>query len=170
MLQSFNKMCFSGSMYFEGMSTSQASKRSILTRNTAASLVLPGDHTHSGFWPGVWTFGNLGRAGYGATSDGTWPYSYDSCDVGTLPNQTNPAGTGPEAALNATNFLGTSGPLSYLPGQRLSACTCPGEDHPGPNVNVGRGVPEVDALEAGVRTIYPTFSRYFRSRSRADDC
>lgn len=34
-----------------------------------------------------------------------------------------------------------------MPGQRLSACTCPGEDHPGPNVNVGRGSPEVDLVE-----------------------
>lgn len=37
-----------------------------------------------------------------------------------------------------------------LPGQRASACTCPGEDHPGPNVNVGRGAPEIDAIEAQV--------------------
>lgn len=31
---------------------------------------------------------------------------------------------------------------------RTSACTCPGEDHPGPNVNVGRSSPELDVLEA----------------------
>lgn len=35
-----------------------------------------------------WAMGNLGRAGYGASLDGTWPYTYDSCDVGTLKNQT----------------------------------------------------------------------------------
>lgn len=80
-----------------------------------------------------------------------WPYSYDSCDIGTLANQTNIAGTGPDAALSATNFLGQEGTLSYLPGQRLSSCTCAGEDHPGPSPSVGRGVPEVDALEAGLR-------------------
>ena len=34
------------------------------------------------------TNGNLGRAGYGASNDGVWPYSYNECDVGTLPNQT----------------------------------------------------------------------------------
>lgn len=28
------------------------------------------------------------------------------------------------------------------------ACTCPGEDHPGPNTSKGRGVPEIDILEA----------------------
>lgn len=35
-----------------------------------------------------WAMGNLGRAGYGASLDGTWPYSYDACDVGTVANQT----------------------------------------------------------------------------------
>lgn len=29
-----------------------------------------------------------------------------------------------------------------------SACICPGEDHPGPANNKGRGAPEIDALEA----------------------
>jgi hypothetical protein len=33
---------------------------------------------------------NLGRAGYGATNDGSWPYVYDDCDVGVLRNQTDP--------------------------------------------------------------------------------
>ena len=32
--------------------------------------------------------GNLGRAGYGASLDGMWPYTYDACDVGTVANQT----------------------------------------------------------------------------------
>jgi hypothetical protein len=32
--------------------------------------------------------GNLGRAGYGGTLEGLWPYSYNECDVGTLKNQT----------------------------------------------------------------------------------
>jgi hypothetical protein len=67
-----------------------------------------------------------------------WPYTYAACDIGTLPNQTqngNPA---------------TVAGLSYLPGQRLSACTCPGADHPGPSVSVGRGAPEIDVLEAQI--------------------
>ena len=57
--------------------------------------------------------GNLGRAGFGASLDGLvghlsrfcptcssvqWPYSYDSCDVGTLPNQTYPGQNLPLAA------------------------------------------------------------------------
>jgi beta-glucanase (GH16 family) len=74
-------------------------------------------------------------------------YTYSSCDVGILPNQTYTNGTGPEAALTS-GAGGTS--LSYLPGQRLSACTCQGEDHPGPSVNVGRGAVEIDMIEAQI--------------------
>lgn len=56
-------------------------------------------------------------------------------------------GTGPAAALNS----GANGsPLSFLPGQRYSACTCPGEDHPGPNNGVGRAAPEIDLIEAQI--------------------
>ncbi len=91
--------------------------------------------------------GNLGRPGYGASTDGMWPYTYDSCDIGTLPNQTNLAQTGPASALDTGSNGGT---LSFLPGQRVSACTCPGEDHPGPSNSKGRGVPEIDILEAQV--------------------
>jgi len=36
------------------------------------------------------------------------------------------------------------------PGQRLSACTCKGEEHPGPNVRTGRGAPEIDIIEAQI--------------------
>ena len=75
-------------------------------------------------------------------------YSYTSCDIGTLANQTEPDQSGPIATLT-TGSDGT--PLSYLPGQRLSACTCPGEDHPGPDVSVGRSAPEIDLIEAQLR-------------------
>lgn len=69
-----------------------------------------------------------------------WPYTYVACDVGTAPNQT----------LNG-NPSGAAG-LSYLPGQRLSACSCPGSDHPGPSVGTGRAAPEIDILEAQIDT------------------
>ncbi|KAM0753117.1 family 16 glycoside hydrolase [Meredithblackwellia eburnea MCA 4105] len=130
MLQSWNKFCFTGG-YVE------------------ASMSLPGTPSAQGYWPGVWTMGNLGRAGYGATNHGMWPYSYDSCDVGTLPNQTYPNGTWPVAAKQSGD-KDYGGELSYLPGQRASACTCPGEDHPGPSNNVGRGAPEIDIIEGQV--------------------
>ncbi|WVQ72919.1 hypothetical protein IAR50_002481 [Cryptococcus sp. DSM 104548] len=129
MLQSWNQMCFQYSVYIE------------------VSVSLPGTPKVGGFWPGVWMMGNLGRPGYGATTEGTWPYTYDSCDSGTLPNQTNAAGTGPELALTSG---ADDGPISFLPGQRVSACTCQGEDHPGPDVSYGRGVPEIDILEGQI--------------------
>ncbi|KAH9006339.1 beta-glucan synthesis-associated [Lactarius hatsudake] len=133
MLQSWNKFCFT-SGYIE------------------VSLTLPGPNEETrGYWPGVWTMGNLGRPGYGATTDGTWPYTqvYDSCDVGTFPNQTNPDGLGPAAALHSdASQAKYDFKLSYLTGQKLSACTCPGEDHPGPDVTKGRGAPEIDIFEA----------------------
>lgn len=44
--------------------------------------------------------------------------------------------------------------LSYLPGQRLSRCTCDGEIHPGPKHSdgtyVGRSAPEIDVFEAQI--------------------
>ncbi|EIW68811.1 hypothetical protein TREMEDRAFT_69207 [Tremella mesenterica DSM 1558] len=129
MLQSWNKLCFNTNAYFE------------------VSASLPGSPNINGWWPGIWTMGNLGRPGYGGTTDGMWPYTYDSCDIGTLANQTYLNGTGPEGAL----FSGKdSTSISYLPGQRTSACTCKGEDHPGPKESIGRGIPEIDMLEAQI--------------------
>jgi len=131
MLQSWNKFCFT-SGYIE------------------VSLTLPGPNQETmGYWPGAWTMGNLGRPGYGASTDGVWPYTYNSCDVGTFPNQTLRDGSGPAAALRSdASKAKYDFKLSVLPGQRLSACTCPGEDHPGPTNTKGRGAPEIDLLEA----------------------
>ena len=109
MLQSWNQLCFKGGRF-------------------EVSVSLPGPGGIQGLWPGVWTMGNLGRPGYLATTDGLWPYTYDSCDAGITPNQSDPSG------------------ISSLPGQRLPSCVCPGEDHPTPGN--GRGAPEIDILEA----------------------
>jgi len=117
MLQSWNKLCFKGG-------------------HIEASISLPGAGDTIGFWPGFWAMGNLGRPGYAATTDGTWPYSYhDECDVGITPNQSMPDG------------------LSWLPGMRLPACTCDGEDHPSPGNS--RSAPEIDAIEASVTYLDP---------------
>lgn len=134
MIQTWNKFCFTGGL-------------------VVANVQLPGSSVVSGLWPAVWTMGNLGRAGFGATTEGLWPFSYDTCDVGTLPNQTYPGTQTPLAATVQGDPV-ANGELSYLPGQRLSACTCPGESHPGPmrpdGSYVGRAAPEIDVLEATV--------------------
>lgn len=46
-----NKFCFTGG-YIE------------------AAAQLPGENNVVGMWPAVWTMGNLGRAGYGASLEG----------------------------------------------------------------------------------------------------
>ena len=56
----------------------------------------------------------------------------------------------PVASFNGSGQPDYRGRLSILGGQRASACTCPGQPHPGPNVNVGRGAPEIDIIEAQV--------------------
>lgn len=115
MVQSWNKLCFKGG-------------------RIEASLSLPGRGDLSGFWPGFWTMGNLGRPGYAATTDGMWPYSYwDKCDAGITANQSTLDG------------------ISWLPGMRLPACTCSGEDHP--SQGNSRSAPEIDVLEAQVGPI-----------------
>jgi beta-glucanase (GH16 family) len=99
-----------------------------------ASVSLPGRGDTSGLWPGFWSMGNLGRPGYAATTEGMWPYSYsDICDAGITPNQSSTDG------------------ISFLPGMRLPACTCKGEDHPTPGKS--RSSPEIDVLEAAVHPI-----------------
>jgi beta-glucanase (GH16 family) len=101
-----------------------------------ASISLPGSGDLSGFWPGFWAMGNLGRPGYPATTDGMWPYSYwDQCDAGITANQSSTDG------------------ISLLPGMRLPACTCSGEDHPTPGIS--RSSPEIDAIEASVGYMGP---------------
>lgn len=115
MVQSWNKMCFRGG-------------------RLEASISLPGDGEVSGFWPGFWAMGNLGRPGYRATTDGMWPYSYyDGCDAGITPNQSSTDG------------------VNFLPGMRLPACTCVDGEHPTPGKS--RGAPEIDVIEASVSPI-----------------
>ncbi|KAL7417565.1 beta-glucan synthesis-associated [Mrakia frigida] len=135
MISSWRKFCFTGG-YLE------------------SSVKLPGRPDVYGLWPAVWAMGNLGRAGYGGTLDGMWPYTYDECDVGTLANQTL-NGLPTIATTSGNQGLPGEGALSFLPGQRLSRCTCPGDSsHPGPKHDdgtwVGRSAPEIDVFEAQV--------------------
>lgn len=113
-----------------------------------ASISLPGKGDTIGFWPGFWSMGNLGRPGYGSTNDGMWPYSYwDRCDAGITKNQSTTDG------------------LSFLPGMKLPACTCKGEDHPTPGKS--RSAPELDVIEASVGPIGPGVSNYVGSASQS---
>ncbi|KAF9534690.1 glycoside hydrolase family 16 protein [Crepidotus variabilis] len=130
LISTWNKFCFTGG-YIE------------------AAVQLPGANNVIGMWPAIWTMGNLGRAGYGASLEGMWPYTYDACDVGTAPNQTV---NGVPALSPEDGDHAYGGSISYLPGQKLSRCTCNGEDHPGPKhpdgTYVGRSAPEIDLFEA----------------------
>ncbi|PSS37591.1 hypothetical protein PHLCEN_2v607 [Hermanssonia centrifuga] len=132
MMSSWNKFCFTGGL-------------------VETSVVLPGINNVVGLWPAIWTMGNLGRAGYGASLEGMWPYTYDSCDVGTVANQTL---NGLPLAATENGDPSANGALSYLPGMRLSRCTCSGESHPGPmhsdGTYVGRAAPEIDIFEAQI--------------------
>ncbi len=156
MLSTWNKFCFTGG-YIE------------------ANVSLPGLNNIAGLWPAIWTMGNLGRAGYGASLEGMvgfslnsspsmlttidvqWPYTYDSCDVGTVANQTV---NGLPVAATINGDKGKGDVLSYLPGQKLSRCTCTNSNdgsqivHPGPIHSdgsfVGRAAPEIDVFEAQV--------------------
>jgi hypothetical protein len=81
-----------------------------------------------------------------------WPYTYDSCDIGTVANQSL-NGLPVAATLGGDSYF--DGALSYLPGQKLSRCTCADDlSHPGPKHSdgtwVGRGAPEIDVFEAQV--------------------
>lgn len=113
MLHTWNRMCFTQGIM-------------------EISAKMPNYGNVTGLWPGMWSMGNLGRPGYMATTDGVWPYSYDSCDAGITPNQSSPDG------------------INFLPGQRLSSCTCEGDEHP--NRGTGRGAPEIDIIEGEVDT------------------
>lgn len=150
MMSTWNKFCFTGGLI-------------------EASVMLPGVNNVVGLWPAIWTMGNLGRAGYGASLEGMvsrcshtvftpssrhcfqWPYTYDSCDVGTVANQSI---NGLPVAATINGDKQQDGILSFLPGQKLSRCTCPGESHPGPvhedQSYVGRAAPEIDMFEAQV--------------------
>ncbi|KAE8268018.1 hypothetical protein A4X09_0g4326 [Tilletia walkeri] len=140
MLQSWNKLCYQGG-YIE------------------FSMLHPGDRMTQGYWPALWMMGNLGRPGYLGSTEGLWPYSYDSCDSGIMPKQLYWNMSGPLATVQGTGQYSKPSPdnpngperLSHLPGMRFPSCTCPGEDHPGPNVNTGRSAAELDVIESQIQ-------------------
>ena len=52
MMTTWNKFCFTGGLF-------------------EANVSLPGSPNIFGLWPALWSMGNLGRAGYGASLEGT---------------------------------------------------------------------------------------------------
>ena len=110
MLNSWNRLCFKGGVF-------------------EVSVSLAGPAGVPGLWPDVWTMGNLGRPGYKATTEGLWPYTYNSCDVGITPN---------ESVLDG---------LSYLPGPKLSLLLQRGRSS---NSRHGERTPEPGILEPPV--------------------
>ncbi|QEO23353.1 hypothetical_protein [Candidozyma auris] len=68
---------------------------------------------------------------------GLWPGLWTMGNLGRPGYRASTEGSSPDG-------------ISYLPGQRLNACTCPGDDHPNPGT--GRGAPEIDIIEAETDT------------------
>ncbi|KAK0522494.1 hypothetical protein OC835_006549 [Tilletia horrida] len=85
--------------------------------------------------------GNLGRAGLGASTHSTWPYSYDHCSVATLANQKyGPNETGGPLAAEMTGVYIDH----YGPGLSTDR---PGPRHPGGSWK-GRSAPELELFKA----------------------
>lgn len=60
LVSTWNKFCFTGGVI-------------------EISLKLPGTPTRGGLWPAFWMLGNLARPGYLTSTEGIWPWSYDTC-------------------------------------------------------------------------------------------
>lgn len=60
MLASWNKFCFTGGL-------------------VEARVMLPGYNNVRGLWPSIWAMGNLGRAGYGASTEGMVRVLFAGC-------------------------------------------------------------------------------------------
>ncbi|CBJ31299.1 Beta-1,6-glucan active enzyme, family GH16 [Ectocarpus siliculosus] len=102
MMQSWDKFCFTGGI-------------------VEIRAILPGRPDVGGLWPAMWLMGNLARATYTASSDFTWPWSYNKC------NRT------------------TDEQADWQRQQEISACDA--SVHYGFHPNTGRGAPEIDLLE-----------------------
>ena len=64
MMSTWNKFCFTGGLI-------------------ETAVILPGVNNIVGLWPAVWTMGNLGRAGFGASLEGmvSRVFLWDGCTV-----------------------------------------------------------------------------------------
>ncbi|RLN49476.1 hypothetical protein BBJ29_000106 [Phytophthora kernoviae] len=113
-VQTWNKFCYTGGF-------------------VEVRAMLPGKWGVPGTWPAIWIMGNLGRAAFLGSQDGTWPWSFDVCapfveKVEKVKQKINACG-------NLTNKHDKeSYPEMY-----------------GLNPFQGRGATEIDVIEAQIR-------------------
>ncbi|RLN92138.1 hypothetical protein BBJ28_00022866, partial [Nothophytophthora sp. Chile5] len=113
-VQTWNKFCYTGG-YVE------------------VQAVLPGKWGVPGTWPAIWIMGNIGRAPYLDSEDGTWPWSFDMC--APFVEKTEKVKQKINACGNLTNKHDTSSyPEMY-----------------GLNPFQGRGATEIDVMEAQIK-------------------
>ncbi|KAG6963296.1 hypothetical protein JG688_00008203 [Phytophthora aleatoria] len=121
MVQGWNKFCFQGGLVvvraqLPGVVGKDSGNPDLVnaTKTTRAESI---DYYPT--WPGIWMFGNLGRAIFTGSTARIWPFSYNECNDTVFDSQN----------------------------QRISACDPnPGS---GMNPYQGRGAPEIDILEGG---------------------
>ncbi|ETN03000.1 hypothetical protein PPTG_16032 [Phytophthora nicotianae INRA-310] len=113
-VQTWNKFCYTGGF-------------------VEVRAILPGKWGIPGTWPAIWIMGNIGRAPFLGSQDGTWPWSFDVCapyveKVEKVKQKINACG-------NLTNKHDKeSYPEMY-----------------GLNPFQGRGATEIDVIEAQIR-------------------
>ncbi|KAL4152181.1 hypothetical protein PRNP1_009115 [Phytophthora ramorum] len=113
-VQTWNKFCYTGG-YIE------------------VKAILPGKWGIPGTWPAIWIMGNIGRAPFLGSQDGTWPWSFDVC--APFVEKTEKVKQKISACGNLTNKHDKSSyPEMY-----------------GLNPFQGRGATEIDVIEAQIR-------------------
>ncbi|KUF89497.1 Cruzipain [Phytophthora nicotianae] len=121
MVQGWNKFCFQG-----GLVVVRAQLPGVVDKDSGNPDLINATKTSRAesidyypTWPGIWMFGNLGRAIFTGSTARIWPFSYNECNDTVFDSQN----------------------------QRISACDPnPGS---GMNPYQGRGAPEIDILEGG---------------------
>jgi callose synthase len=113
-LQTWNKFCFTGGFI-------------------EVKAILPGKWGIPGTWPAIWIMGNLGRAAFLDSQDGTWPFSYDYCAPWIEKAQKI------EQRINACGNLTDKDDAQSYP------------ETFGLNKGQGRGATEIDVIEMQIR-------------------
>ncbi|GMF43163.1 unnamed protein product [Phytophthora fragariaefolia] len=121
MVQGWNKFCYQG-----GLAVVHVQLPGAVGKDSGNPDVAKGSNSarasstdYYPTWPGIWMFGNLGRAIFTGSTSRIWPFSFDECN---------------EKVFDSQN-------------QRISACD--GNPGSGMNPHQGRGAPEIDILEGG---------------------